>query len=129
MNQNKKRVSSFASVQLQNDEYQDLIIQRNNCYRHYCNNEDRLVLKDPIQTRQYYHGTIQKQHHQVLLPQNLLRKLLESIHGTVHIYPGISKNLHELRQKNCYSSIANYVKKKIGAMKHKPKTNEGQIGP
>ena len=38
-------------------------------------------------------------HLQVLLPGQLLKVLLQSLHGTAGNYPGISKMMQEIRQK------------------------------
>ena len=91
--QAKDPVLQQLKAKLQNEEYSEQIIQQDNRYRHYCNNMDRIVLRDEVLTRQYYDETGQVKNHQVLLPQHLLQELLESLHGTAHKYPGISKML------------------------------------
>ena len=72
---------------------------------------DRIVLKEEIITRQYYDETGQVKYHQVLLPKQLLKELLQALHGTAHKHPGISKMLQEIRQKYYYPGIAKPVKK------------------
>ena len=46
-----------------------------------------------------------------MLPQHLLRELLQSLHGTAHRHPGISKMLQEIRQRYYYPSMGKHVKK------------------
>ena len=72
---------------------------------------DRIILKDEVLTRLYYDETGQIKNHQILLPQHLLQELLESLHGTAHKHPGISKMLQKIRQKYYYPGIAKHVKK------------------
>ena len=72
---------------------------------------DRIVHKDEIVTRQYHDETGQVKYHQILLPNHLLRELLQTLHGTAHKHPGISKMLQEIRQKYYYPGIAKHVKK------------------
>ena len=49
-------------------------------------------------------------HLQVLLPGQLLKVLLQSLHGTTGKHPGISKMMQEIRQKYYFPSIATYVR-------------------
>ena len=72
---------------------------------------ERIALKDEILTRQYFDETGNVKYHQILLPQHLLRELLQSLHGTAHKHPGISKMLQEIRQRYYYPSMAKHVKK------------------
>ena len=72
---------------------------------------ERIALKDEILTRQYFDETGNVKYHQILLPQHLLRELLQSLHGTAHKHPGISKMLQEIRQRYYYPSMAIHVKK------------------
>ena len=49
-------------------------------------------------------------YHQTLLPYHLLQKLLQSLHGTIHRHPGISKMLQEIRRRYYYHSMVKHVK-------------------
>ena len=44
------------------------------------------------------------------MPGQLLKVLLQSLHGTAGKHPGISKKTQEIRQKNYFPSIATYVR-------------------
>ena len=72
---------------------------------------ERIVLKDEILTRQYFDETGNVKYHQILLLQHLLQELLQSLHGTAHKHPGISKMLQEIRQRYYYPIMAKHVKK------------------
>ena len=94
-----------------NEEYSDQILQQDARYRHYAKNIERIIVREDILTRQYFDETGQVKYYQILLPQHLLQELLQSLHGSAHKHPGISKMLQEIRQKYYYPSIAKHVKK------------------
>ena len=80
-------------------------------YMHYSRNKKRIIIKDDILYRQYYKDTGEISHLQVLLPGQLLKILLQSLHGTTGKDPGISEMMQEVRQKYYFPSIATYVRK------------------
>ena len=75
-------------------------------YMHYSRNKKRIIIKDDILYRQYYNDTGEVSHLQVLLPGQLLKVLLQSLHGTAGKHPGISKMMQEIRQKYYFPSLA-----------------------
>ena len=79
-------------------------------YMHYSRNKKRIIIQDDILYRQYYNDIGEVSHLQVLLPGQLLKMLLQSLHGTVGEHPGILKMMQEVRQKYYFPSIATYVR-------------------
>ena len=79
-------------------------------YKPYSRNKKRIIIKDDILYRLYYNDIGEVSHLQVLLPGQLLKVLLQSLHGTAGKHPGISKMMQEIRQKYCFPSIATYVR-------------------
>ena len=79
-------------------------------YMHYSRNRKRIIIKDDILYRQYYNDIGEVSHLQVLLPGQLLKVLLQSLHGTAGKHPGISKMMQEINQKYYFPSIATYVR-------------------
>ena len=79
-------------------------------YMQYSRNKKRIIIKDDILCRQYYNDLNEVSHLQVLLPGQLLKVLLQSLHGTAGKHPGISKMMQEIRQKYYFPSIATYVR-------------------
>ena len=77
---------------------------------HYSRNKKHIIIKDDILCRQYYNDLGEVSHFQVLLPGQLLKVLLQSLHGTAGKHPDISKMMQEIRQKYYFPSIATYVK-------------------
>ena len=79
-------------------------------YMHYSRNKKRIIIKDDILYRQNYNDIGEVNHLQVLLPGQLLKVLLQSLHGTASKHPAISKSMQEIRQKYYFRSIATYVR-------------------
>ena len=96
--QSKDAVLQQLKAKLLHEEYSENLLQQDARYRHYANNLERIVLKDEILTRQNFDEIGNVKYHQILLPQHLLLELLQSLHGTAHKHPGISKMLQEIRQ-------------------------------
>ena len=103
--------SKEAVLQQLKAKYSGNVLQQDARYRHYASNLVRIVVKEDILTRQYFDETGNVKYHQILLPQHLLQELLQSLHGTAHKHPGMSKMLQEIRQRYYYPNMANYVKK------------------
>ena len=75
-------------------------------YMHYSRNKKRIIIKDDILYRQYYNDIGEFSHLQVLLPGQLLRVLLKSLHGTAGKHPGIPNMMQEICHKYYFPSIA-----------------------
>ena len=100
-------------ARLLHEEYSENLLHQDARYRHYANNLERIVLNDEILTRQYFDETGNVKYHQILLPQHLLQELPQSLHGTAHKHPDISKKLQEIRQRYYYPNMAKHVKKRV----------------
>ena len=79
-------------------------------YMQYSRNKKRITIKDDILCRQYYNDLGEVSHLQVLLPGQLLRVLLQSLHGTAGKHPGNSKMMQKICQKYYFPSIETYVR-------------------
>ena len=96
---------------LRKEEYSETMLQQDPLYRR--RQLDRLSVQDDIIFRDYYDETGSVQFRQALLPEHLVTELLQSLHGTANKHPGISKMLHEIRQKYYYPIMAKIVKKMV----------------
>ena len=98
-------------LEIQKEECSETILQQDPRYRHYCRQLDRQSVHEEIIFRDYYdeRGSVQLRH--ALLQKQLITELLQSLHGTANKHTGISKMLHEIRQKYYYPGIAKIVKK------------------
>ena len=109
--QPKHAVIQQLKAKLLHEDYSENVLQQDARFRHNASNLERIVFKDEILTRQYFDETGNVKYHQILLPQHLLQELLQSLHGTAHKHPGISKMLQQIRQKYYSTNVAKYVKK------------------
>ena len=108
--QSKDAVLQQLKAKILHEEYSEKVLQQDARYRHYANNLEGIVVKEEILTRQYFDETGNVKYYQILLPQDLLQEFLQSLHGTAHKHPGISKTLQEIRQRYCYPRMAKYVR-------------------
>ena len=90
--------------------FEEQILLNDARYMHYPGNKKRIIIKDEILYRQYYNDIGELSHLQVLLPGQILKVLLQSLHGTAGKHPGISKTMQEIRQKYYFPSIATYFR-------------------
>ena len=66
----------------------------------------RIIIKEENFCRQYYNDLGEASHLQVLLLGQLLKVLLQSLHGTTGKHLGISEIMQEIRKKYYFPSIA-----------------------
>ena len=90
--------------------FDEQILLNDVSYMHYSRNRKRIIIKDDILYRRYYNDNGEVSHLQVLLPGQLLKVLLQSLHATAGKQPGISEKMEEIRQKYYFPSIATYVR-------------------
>ena len=86
--------------------FEEQILLNEARYMQYSKNKKRIIIKDEILCRQYYNDIGEVSHLQVLLPGQLLKVLLQSLHGTAGKHPGVPKMMQEIRQKYYFPSIA-----------------------
>ena len=65
------------------------------CQIHYSRNKKRIIIRDDILCRQYYNDLREVSHLQVLLPGQLLKALLQSLHGKAAKHPAFSQMMQE----------------------------------
>ena len=94
--QSKDAVLQQLKAKLLHEEYSENVLQQDAQYRHNESNLERIVVKEEILTRHYFDETGNVVYYQILLPQHLLQELLQSLHGTAHKHPGISKLVQEI---------------------------------
>ena len=76
--------------------FDEQIILNDARYMHYPRSKKRVIIKDDILCRQHYNDLGEVSHLQVLLPGQLLKVLLQSLHGTAGEHRGISKMMQEI---------------------------------
>ena len=76
---------------------------------HFYRNKMCDIIKDDTLCRQHHIDIEEFSHLQVFLPVQLLKILLQSLHGTTAKHQGFSEMMREIQQKYYFPSIATYV--------------------
>ena len=74
-------------------------------------NKKGIIIKDNILYREYYNDHSEVSLFKVLLPEKLLRVLVQSLHGTTGNYPGIPKMIKKKTTKVLLSFNCNILQK------------------
>ena len=72
-------------------------------YKKYKANEDRIILKDDLLFRKYFGETSSVKYYQFLIPKQLFKEVLRSLHEEFGKHPGIYKNNNCLQGKILFS--------------------------
>ena len=79
-------------------------------YKHYKANEDRKILKDGLLYRKYFGETGSVKYYQILIPKQLVKEVLRSLHGEFGRHPGISKTIIAYREKYYFPKMAQLIR-------------------
>ena len=66
------------------------------CYMHFSKKKKKSIIKDDILCTQYNNDLGEVSHLQVLLPQQIFKVFLQSLHGTAGEHRGFSKMMQEI---------------------------------
>ena len=78
--------------------YDEVFILTDSRYKNYKANEDRIILKDGLLYRKYFGETGSVKYYQILIPKQLVKEVLRSLHGEFGRHPGISKTIIAYRE-------------------------------
>ena len=78
--------------------YDEVLIMTDSRYKNYKANEDRIILKDGLLFRKYFGETASVKYYQLLIPKQLIREVLRSLHGEFGKHPGIYKTIIAYRE-------------------------------
>ena len=90
--------------------HDDVLLATDRRYQHYEANEDRIILKDGLLFRKYYGETGSVKYYQILIPKQLVNKVLRNLHGEFGKHPGITKTIIAYRGKNYYPNMAKLIR-------------------
>ena len=68
-------------------------------YKNYKANEDRIIHKDGLLSRKHFGETGSVKYYQTLIPKQLVKKVLRSLHGGFGKHPGIYKTIIAYREE------------------------------
>ena len=90
--------------------FDEVLIMTDSRYKNYKTNEDRIILKDGLLYRKYFGETGSVQYYQILIPKQLVKEVLRSLHGEFGKHPGISKTIIACREKYYFPKMAQLIR-------------------
>ena len=90
--------------------YDEVLILTDSRYKNYKANEDRIILKDGLLYRKYFGETGSVKYYQILVPKQLVKEVLRSLHGEFGRHPGISKTISAHREKYYFPKTAQLIR-------------------
>ena len=90
--------------------YDEVLILTDSRYKNYKANEDRILLNDGLLYRKYFGETGSVKYYQILIPKQIVKKVLRSLHGEFGKHPGISKTIIAYREKYYFPKMAQLIR-------------------
>ena len=90
--------------------YDEVLIVTDSRYKNYKANEDRIILKDGLLYRKYFGETSSVKYYQILMPKQLVKEVLRSLHGEFGKHPGIYKTIIAFREKYYFPKMAQLIR-------------------
>ena len=79
-------------------------------YKNYKANEDRIILKDGLLFRKYFGEKGSVKNYQILIPKQLVKEILRSLHREVGKHPGIYKTIIAYREKYYFPRMGQLIR-------------------
>ena len=86
--------------------YDEVLIMTDSRYKNYKANEDRIILKYGLLIRKNFGQTGSVKYYQILIPKQLVKEVLRSLHGEFGKHPGIYKTIIPYREKYFFPRMA-----------------------
>ena len=90
--------------------FDEVLIMADSRYKHYKTNEDRIIPKDGLLYRKYFGETGSVKYYQILIPKQLVKEVLRSLHGEFGKHPGIFKTIIACREKYYFPKMAQLIR-------------------
>ena len=90
--------------------FDEVLIMTDSRYKNYKANEDRILLKDGLLYRKYFGETGSVKYYQILIPKQLVKEVLRSLHGEFGKHPGIFKTIIACREKYYFPKMAQLIR-------------------
>ena len=90
--------------------YDEVLIVTDSRYKNYKANEDRIILTNGLEYRNYFVETGSVKYYQILIPKQLVEEVLRSLHGEFGRHPGISKTIIAYREKYYFPKMAQLIR-------------------
>ena len=103
-------VSKNMKLKILGQPYDEVLIITDSRYKSYKANEDRITLKDGLLFRKYFGETDGVKYYQILMPKQLVKEVLRSLHGEFGKHPGIFKTIIAYREKYYFPKMAQLIR-------------------
>ena len=90
--------------------HDEVLILTDSRYKKYKANEDRIILKDGLLFRKKFGETGSVKCYQILIPKQLVKEGLRSLHGEFGKHPGIYKTILAYREKHYFPKMAQLIR-------------------
>ena len=90
--------------------FDEVLLMTDSRYKNYKANEDRIILKDGLLYRKYFGETGSVKYYQILIPKQLVKEVLRSLHGEFGRHPGIFKTIIDCREKYYFPKMAQLIR-------------------
>ena len=97
-------------LKILNQPFDEVLIMTDSRYKNYKANEDRIILKDGLLYRKYFGETGSVKYYQILIPKQLVKEVLRSLHGEFGKHPGIFKTIIACREKYYFPKMAQLIR-------------------
>ena len=91
-------VLKTMKLKLLGQPYDEVLMITDSRYKNYKANEDRIILKDGLLFKKYFGETGSVKYYQILIPRQLVKEVLRSLHGEFGKHPGIFKKIIAYRK-------------------------------
>ena len=103
-------VLKIMKLKILGQPYDEVLIVTDSRYKNYKANEDRIILKDGLLYRKHFGETGSVKYYQILIPKQLVKEVLRSLHGEFGRHPGISKTIIAYREKYYFPKMAQLIR-------------------
>ena len=96
----------------------EVLMMTDSRYKNYKANEDRIILEDGLSFRKYFGETGSVKKYQTLIPKQLVKEVLRSLHGEFGKHPGIIKTIIAYREKYSFPKMAQLIMEWVMSCEH-----------
>ena len=90
--------------------YDEVLMMTDSRYKNYKAKEDRIIPKDSLLFRKYFGETGSVKYYQILIPKQLVKEVLRSVHGEVGKHPGTYKKIIAHREKFYFPKMSQLIR-------------------
>ena len=115
--QNVDPVSKNVKLKMLGQPYDEVLLTTDRQFKHHKASEDRIILKDGLLFRKKYWKTGNVKHYQILIPKQIVDKVLWSLNGELGNHSGIARTIKAYGEKYYYPNMRQLSRKWIMSSK------------